>query len=446
MSHTSIHPKRRYAVCGLSTRSIVHFLLPLLGIPSDFSSKDFSDRAEVVAVLDVDEGRVAAMNEKCNTSIPFYRPEDFDRMVRETRPDVILVGTPDSNHCELILAGLAHHLEVISEKPMVTSAEQANAVLAAERESRGKVRVSFNVRYGPEFIALKRFVQGGGVGRIISVEVSHLVDTRHGSSYFYRWNRERRFSGGLSIHKGCHCFDALSWIVGDQVTDVFSFGARNYYGENGILRPRDAQGHPLPLAEERAACPYYQRHLRQTFEPDQNPATLWDPLGLPYDVLYPEDSPRYIYDKEIDIEDTYSAAMRYRSGISMTYHLNFSAALSQYQIRIHGSKGMLDYASLARVFAPDDAFTPPQIPSRMDFYPLFGGKETLLQQVKSRGGHGGADELIQEDLFGDGNPALADLGLFATAQDGARAVAIGEAVWRSSCTGRPIAIADLLKG
>ena len=60
------------------------------------------------------------------------------------------------------------------------------------------------------------------------------------------------------------------------------------------------------------------------------------------------------------------------------------------------------------------------------------------------GGHGGADFAIQNDLFGRESKESRELGLVAGSTEGAYAIAMGEAVWRSARSGRPVNIAKLL--
>jgi len=443
----SLRPsRRRYAICGISTRSVVHFLLPLLGIPSSFSGRDFSGVGEVVGVLDCDPERMRVMNERCGTNIPSFA--DFGAMLREARPEVILVGVPDSHHAGYILKALANDLDVIVEKPMVIHSAQARAILEAEARSRGRVRVAFNMRYHPYSLTARRFIREGHLGKIANIEFAFNIDTRHGSSYFYRWNRVRENSGGLSIHKGCHHFDLIGWLIEDRPETVFAFGKRNFYGPDGALRPRSADGETLPRREERLRCPYYNRHMADAFGPDENPATKWDPLDLPYHQQYPDERKRYIYDPEINIEDTYSAVIGYRGGASMAYSCNFSAAWEGYRLAINGSGGRLEVALTSRTFGPGGMFEAPPAHQEMTFYPLFGGRQTLKVEVHSAGGHGGADPLIQEDMFneGKGNGAIAGLCCYSGAVDGAYAVATGEALWRSIAEKRPVSIGELLGG
>jgi hypothetical protein len=155
-------------------------------------------------------------------------------------------------------------------------------------------------------------------------------------------------------------------------------------------------------------------------------------------VQYPQGKKRYIYDKDIDIEDTYSAIVKYKGGASMAYSCNFSTPWEGYILGINGTKGRIEIVQHSN---PDptgktDAATEG---SEIVFYPLFGGKEVIKIPAES-GGHGGADFKIQQDLFGKQSSESKKLALVAGSRAGGYSVAIGEAVWKSIKTRKPIAI------
>jgi len=435
--------KHRYAICGLSLRGIYQYALPLLG-RNRHGGPNFEDRAELVAILDLDRGRVAEFCQKIGRDIPHYNPSAFKRMIRETRPDTLIVTGPDGIHCRHIVAGLDAGCEVITEKPMVIDCQQVRRVQAAEARNGRKLRVAHNYRYAPLHQALKRMIQSGKLGRIVSTEFTYNLDTWHGSSYFYRWNRERAMSGGLSISKGCHHFDLMNWWLDDVPEEVFAFGGLNYFGKDGALRPRDAQGRTFPPAEEKRRCPVFRNHYQGKYDPAGNAiGTGWDTrFGLPYDTQYPPGERRYIYDNEIAIEDSYSVALRYRTGATMSYACNFCTPWEGYILGFNGTKGRVEVVHRSDP-DPTGKTNPAEDGGVITFYPLFGGKEVIKVEAAA-GGHGGADFAIQNDLFVGESKESRQLQLLADSEAGAYAVATGEAVWRSVKSRRPINIAKLL--
>lgn len=435
--------KHRYALAGLSVRGIYQFALPLLGLNRP-GGTNFDDRAELAGILDVDGGRVRAFLEKTGRSVPWYPANAMKRMLAETGAQTLIVTGPDGTHCGHIIAGLEAGCDVIVEKPMVIDAKEVRRVRAAERKTGRRVRVAHNYRYTPTHRKLKRMILGGELGCITNVEFIYNLDTRHGSSYFYRWNRERAKSGGLSIHKSCHHFDLVNWWLGDVPETVFAFGALNYYGPKGALRPRGKNGRVLDPVAERRECPIFRKHYAEQNNPAESAVNLRsDEFRLPYDVQYPPQRRRYVYDKEIDIEDTYSVAVRYRGGASMVYSCNFCTPWEGYQLGINGTKGRVEITHHSDP-DPTGKTNPASNTGRIVFYPLFGGRE-VIDIPPVAGGHGGADFSIQDDLFGKESKESRELKLVAGSLEGAYAIAMGEAVWRSVQSGRAVHIDKLLK-
>ena len=421
---------KRYVVCGLSNRGLASFVLPML-----------ETGATVAGVVDPDKARVEAFNDSVlpegHERVPWYAPDDFDRMVDELAPTTVIVTSPDHTHADYIVAALARDLDVISEKPMVTTGDDARRVLVAERDSKGSVLVTHNMRYIPRHRQIKQLIQDGKLGRITHVALDYHVDLRHGGSYFQRWNRVRALSGGLSVHKSCHHLDLVSWWIDAAPEQVFAYGALNYYGPNSPHRPRDADGKPYTGAELREHDPYFQAQAGSGTFPEPEPSGGRTGLyGLTYDHQYPKDI--YLYDDEIDIEDTYSALVRYEGGASLAYSLDFSSPWEGYRVVISGTHGQIE-SRHGRT--PDGTALPGS--DTFTFSPLFGPPETIAVIVRD-GGHEGADPLLRNDLFGEPAPESVRQGLPADARQGALAVATGEAIWRSVVERRSIDIAELI--
>ena len=212
--------KRRYVVCGVSSRAIGMWIHPMY--------HEFSHAAEFVGMLDIDPLRFQVCKREIpeSANVPTYMPEEFDKMIEETKPDAVFVVCRDSYHVTYILKALEKGLDVITEKPMTTNWEDGIKVREAEKKSKGKVTCTFNYRYNPQHKLLRELVMAGKVGRVTHVDLNWYVDIKHGSSYFHRWNRMRENSGSLSIHKASHHFDLVNWWIGspDPVT-VHAFGA-----------------------------------------------------------------------------------------------------------------------------------------------------------------------------------------------------------------------------
>lgn len=125
--------RRRCALVGVGSRGFHMFARPIV--------EDLADVAELVALCDLNRHRMGLTNRRLGTEIATYT--DYGRMLADARPDVVIVCTVDSTHHTFILGALEAGCDVITEKPMTTTAENVRRILEAEQRARHTVRVSF---------------------------------------------------------------------------------------------------------------------------------------------------------------------------------------------------------------------------------------------------------------------------------------------------------------
>lgn len=424
---------KKYVVCGVSNRCIKMYIGPMVN--------SFAGQAELVGLLDIDPRRFEVCKAKYPglAEVPEYGADEFERMIAETRPDVVIVTGRDDTHARYIVKALEHDLDVVTEKPMATTGADCRRILEAERMSKGKVTVTFNYRYAPIHSRVKEMVLGGLVGRVTSVDLNWYIDTYHGASYFKRWNRTRAGSGGLSIHKSSHHFDLVNWWIGQRPVEAYAYGALNYYGPDGERNPAREDGRHCGTCEVKADCDYAMRWTSRSREmqvkDDHLGSVAADPGRAPYSEYRPD---KCIFDAEIDIEDTYAATVRYDGGALLSYSVNFSLPYEGYRLAINGTKGRIETTEF---HAPSRTPFPTPVQT-IDYFPLFGSKETI-HVVHREGGHGGGDPALLEDLFLGPDPRR-PYAILSGAEDGAYSVGTGEAVWRSVKEHRPVRIDEVL--
>jgi predicted dehydrogenase len=82
------------------------------------------------------------------------------------------------------LGALQADIDVVTEKPMVTTARDAAAVLKAEAASKGKVTVTFNYRCNPYHRKIKELILEGKLGKITTVDLNWYIDTHQRRKLF----------------------------------------------------------------------------------------------------------------------------------------------------------------------------------------------------------------------------------------------------------------------
>ena len=92
---------------------------------------------------------------------------DFDRMLAETKPEVVIVTTQDSAHHLYIVRAMEAGCDVITEKPMTTDAAHCRQILEACARTGRHCRVTFNYRYSPPRAQVKDLLMGGEIGEVL---------------------------------------------------------------------------------------------------------------------------------------------------------------------------------------------------------------------------------------------------------------------------------------
>ena len=117
--------KMKLALVGTGIRGTTMFGRDVL--------RSYGELVEFVGLSDINPGRLAYAKKFIGANCPVFT--DFDQMLKEAKPDVLIVTTMDSTHHEFIIKGLNAGIHVISEKPMTTDEFKCQDILDAERKS-----------------------------------------------------------------------------------------------------------------------------------------------------------------------------------------------------------------------------------------------------------------------------------------------------------------------
>ncbi|WP_309083772.1 Gfo/Idh/MocA family oxidoreductase [Chelativorans sp.] len=404
--------RRRYALVGTGNRGTKMWGRDLLAGWSDF--------VELVAICETNPLRGERARAIMGSTAPIYA--DFDHLLAEAKPDLVIVCTPDYTHDDIIVKALDFGCDVIAEKPMTTTPEKIRRIMEAEKRSGRKVDVSFNYRFAPTSAKIKELLSAGAIGTVTSVDFHWYLDTRHGADYFRRWHAYRKNSGSLFVHKSTHHFDLLNWYLDTEPEAVSAFGELRNYGKAGPFRWVRCKTCPY-----KAECNYY-----------------FDLASDPFlDALYEEPSQHdgyfrdaCVYREDIDIPDTMTATIRYRNQVTASYSVSTYMPIEGHFIAFNGTMGRLEL----RQYEDQPWETPPS--DEILLIRNFGGGVEHIFVPHQPGGHYGGDDRMRNMIF---KPGMEDaLKQRADSRAGAMSVLCGVAAMESVRAGRMVRIGDLM--
>lgn len=143
---------------------------------------------------------------------------DYEKMLECEEIDIVDVCVPNYLHAEVSIAAAEAGKDVICEKPLAISVEQADRMVKTAKEQRIKLMYAENSLFAPALTRAKGIVDEGGIGRILSVEARETHSGSHS-----KFATERRYSGGgCLLHLGSHPVGIALWLVGKPVKRVYA--------------------------------------------------------------------------------------------------------------------------------------------------------------------------------------------------------------------------------
>ncbi|MFI5084822.1 MAG: Gfo/Idh/MocA family protein [Actinomycetales bacterium] len=141
----------------------------------------------------------------------------------------VIVTSPDDTHAEIAIDFLRAGIAVYVEKPLATTAADADEVLRVAVETGTKLYVGHNMRHMAFVQVMRDIIRNGDIGEVKAIWCRHFVGNG-GDYYFKDWHADRRHSTGLLLQKGAHDIDIIHWLAGGYTENVVAMGDLAVYG------------------------------------------------------------------------------------------------------------------------------------------------------------------------------------------------------------------------
>lgn len=375
----------RIAIAGVGSRGKNAYGLELLNM---------KDRAKVVAVADIDPERLALAGDAHGVPDEMRFPSAEAMLAMPRLADAMLVCTQDRQHVPHAVAALKKGYDVMMEKPISPKLEDLQEITKVARENGRRVVVCHVLRYTPFFQTIKKTIDSGVLGEIVSIQALENVRYWHQAHSFVRgnWRREEDTSP-MILAKCCHDLDYLVWLCGRKCERVSSYGSLMYFKESNA--PEGAALRCTQGCKAKDGCPYDAEKIYLT---NKDTGILCGNVEWPIDVLAEnpteekirhaiETGPygRCVFHCDNDVVDHQIVNMQMEGGASLSLTMSAFTSIGGRTIKVMGTLGdlwgdMHENRIRIGVFEKE-----PQV---IDL-----GKEE-----KDFAGHGGGDRLLMEQF------------------------------------------------
>lgn len=182
-----------------------------------------NNKLEIVAVCDIVpehmENVLAKHGLEKETSIKRYT--DYKQMIQENKIELISIATESGIHAEIACYCIKNGINVIIEKPIAMSLNDADKIIALSEKNNVKVAACHQNRFNIAVQEMRTALENGRFGKL-----------SHGSIHV-RWNRNQDYyeqapwrgtwaqDGGALMNQCIHGIDLLRWTFGDEVEEVY---------------------------------------------------------------------------------------------------------------------------------------------------------------------------------------------------------------------------------
>lgn len=184
---------------------------------------------EIVALCDIVEVNMRDKIKKfdLNESIPCYT--DYVKMLEKDKPELVAIATESGKHAEIALKCMDYGCNLIIEKPIALSIEDADKIIEKANRLNLKVCACHQNRFNKSIQKIREAVEKNRFGKMF-----------HGTAHI-RWCRDHEYydraswrgtweqDGGALMNQCIHNIDLLRWMMGDEISEVVGMTDRLHH-------------------------------------------------------------------------------------------------------------------------------------------------------------------------------------------------------------------------
>lgn len=176
---------------------------------------------DIVAVCDVVPGKMEEKISQFNLSQSISQYTDYKELLEKEKPQLVAICTESGKHGQIALDCIEAGCNLIIEKPIALSLEEADEIIKRAREKNVKVSACHQNRFNKSIQKIREAVEEKRFGRLL-YGTAHIRWNR-GEDYYTQapWRGTWEQDGGALMNQCIHNIDLLRWMMGSEIEEVF---------------------------------------------------------------------------------------------------------------------------------------------------------------------------------------------------------------------------------
>lgn len=186
---------------------------------------------EILAVCDIDSTHIDDMFARavpCDSE-NIRRYSSFREMFDTEKPELVSIALPSGLHAEAAKEAIKRKINVIIEKPMAMSIEDADEIIRLSEEYSVKVSACHQNRFNIAVQEMRAALEKGRFGKLSNAAIT--VRWGRGEGYYKQadWRGKFESDGGTLMNQCIHGIDLLRWMCGDELVRVWGVTRRQHH-------------------------------------------------------------------------------------------------------------------------------------------------------------------------------------------------------------------------
>lgn len=185
-----------------------------------------NNHLEIVALCDIEPKNSKDKILKFDLPKDTHQYTDYREMLYEEKPELVAIATESGKHAAIALDCIEAGCNVIIEKPIALSLEDADAIIEKAKQKGVKVCACHQNRFNKSIQKIREAIEKNRFGRLL-YGTAHIRWARDYEYYSRaKWRGTWAQDGGALMNQCIHDIDLLRWMMGDEIDEVVGFTDR----------------------------------------------------------------------------------------------------------------------------------------------------------------------------------------------------------------------------
>jgi predicted dehydrogenase len=176
---------------------------------------------DVSAVAEINRNRLQTISDKFNIQQRYSNHKD---LLEKSDVDAVIIATPTSTHKDIALDCLKAGKDVLVEKPLARTYQEAKDVVEVAKKTKKILMVGMNLRYRPDTMLLRSLINANEIGEPFYIKCGWIRKQSSSEKWF---TKREESGGGVIIDLGIHLLDLSLWLL--DYPDIESVTTKNFY-------------------------------------------------------------------------------------------------------------------------------------------------------------------------------------------------------------------------